>query len=170
MFVWDDKILKLLYESMYLENKVYTDIKALPSIKPYGFWISSDADKFIVVPFQGHTRVAGEIISKNKKSFDGSEFFESDSYYDIMYYNGWGRIVCYSTKMYFDRIKIEKTMAGMREVKIKQPNGYSKITTIPPTPKQLSWMKFVCSLYDLKSILNGLDDSILWVSPEYGGN
>lgn len=40
--------------------------KDIPDSRPYGFWLSPDLQLFIV-PFEGHSKIASELVFKNKK-------------------------------------------------------------------------------------------------------
>lgn len=40
--------------------------KDIPDQRPYGFWLSPDLQLF-VVPFEGHSKIASELVFKNKK-------------------------------------------------------------------------------------------------------
>ena len=59
--------------------------KDIPDSHPYGFWLSPDLQLFIV-PFEGHSKIASELVFKNKKLKERFEeaTAQADSEFDII--------------------------------------------------------------------------------------
>lgn len=158
----DLQIMGMLYEAMLEGNtpSILTSIKDLPDEKPYGFWLSPQADKFCTVRSARHEEVGRIIIRDNPALFKFSDTIgkewsvNENDVYDLMYVNKWFRIQSGVSCMTYEcpKIKIKgKTL-------ISSPPSDSEV----PTQRQSSWMEYVCGLYGISKIMDSMG-RVVWM-------
>lgn len=103
-----DAFVRLLLESSFTE---------LPDTHPYGFWVSRGGD-FFIVPYQGHIRIATQLIKKSPTLFaEYSEMHKERRVFPDTFLSknkGWMRIVCAPPRMWYN-FENEHTISGKQK-------------------------------------------------------
>lgn len=91
-----DAFVRLLMESSFAD---------LPDTNPYGFWVSRGGD-FFIVPFQGHCRIASQIVRNNPALFaEYEKMNKEDRLFPDSFLSkkkGWMRVVCAPPRLWYN--------------------------------------------------------------------